>query len=78
MKQKKMNDTMKSELIHIPRGSKGSLNNLLRTYYNMRRRNDLAQENPRGQSAILKEIVTMLRVKFPDFDPDFNKNFFTL
>lgn len=76
MKKKEMDYIIKSELKHLPRGFINSPQNYLRQYYSAFRRHDLAQNNPRGPYAILKEGIARQLENYPDFKPDFDKSFF--
>ena len=71
-----MNKIIKFELGYIPKGSKGSLQNKLRFYYNAYRRRDLARGEQREES--LKDAVNRLKEDYPDFNPIFDENFFKI
>lgn len=74
MKRAEMTNILKSELKHIPKGSRGSTQNKLRIYYNAWRRRDL----PKGKSKeeTLEEAVEMLKEDDPEFNPRFDREFF--
>ena len=73
-----MNNTVQAELENIYRGDKGSPQNTLRVYYNDVRRHDLAQKNPKGHNAILKDGIAFIKKNNPDFKPNYDKDFFSL
>ena len=74
MKREEMNKIIKFELGYIPKGSRGSIQNKLRFYYNAYRRRDLARGKQREES--LKDAINRLKEEYPDFNPIFDKNFF--
>ena len=76
MKREEMTRIVKSELEHIPKGSKGSTQNRLRIYYNAWRRRDLLRGKSKEQT--LEEAIKMLREDYPDFNPRFDRDFFRI
>lgn len=65
------------ELEHIPRGSRGSSQNMLRMLYNMLRRHNLALPGtPQTKEAVLREAINAVREEDPDFTPDYDKDLF--
>ena len=76
MKREEMTRIVKSELEHIPKGSKGSVQNRLRIYYNAWRRRDLLRGKSKEET--LEEAIKMLREDYPDFNPRFDRDFFKI
>ena len=76
MKREEMTKIVKSELEHIPKGSRGSTQNKLRIYYNAWRRRDLLRGKSKEQT--LEEAIKMLREDYPDFNPRFDRDFFKI
>ena len=71
-----MNKIIKFELEYIPKGSKGSIQNKLRFYYNAYRRRDMVRGKQREES--LKDAINRLKEDYPDFNPIFDKEFFQI
>ena len=69
-----MNRIVKSELKHIPRGERGSLQNFLRFAYNALRRRYLNLNRSRHET--LRELVDKIRKAHPDFNPEYDKEYF--
>lgn len=69
-----MNRIVKSELRHIPRGERGSLQNFLRFSYNALRRRYLTLNRTRHET--LRELVDKIRKAHPDFSPEYDKEYF--
>jgi hypothetical protein len=66
-----------SELEHIPRGLRGSSQNMLRMLYNMLRRHSLTISIiPPTKEEVLREAVNAVREEDPDFTPEYDKDFF--
>lgn len=76
MKKKEMDKIIKFELEYIPKGSKGSIQNKLRFYYNVYRRRGLARGKSREES--LKDAIGKLREGYPNFNPTFDREFFRI
>jgi hypothetical protein len=76
MKREEMARIVKSELEHIPKGSKGSTQNRLRLYYNAWRRRDLLRRKSKEET--LEEAIKMLKKNYPNFNPKFDRNFFKM
>ena len=76
MKREEMTKIVKSELKHIPKGSKGSVQNRLRIYYNAWRRRDLLSGKSKEQT--LEEAIKKLKEDYPDFEPKFDRDFFKI
>jgi Mn-dependent DtxR family transcriptional regulator len=65
------------ELEHIPRGARGSSQNMLRMLYNMLRRHSLTiSATPQTKEEVLREAVNAVREEDPDFTPEYEKDFF--
>jgi len=71
-----INRIIKRELKHIPRGDKGSLQNILRFSYNILRRKHLTQRKSRHET--LKELVERMQRIHPDFTPIYDKEIFKI
>ncbi len=69
-----MNRIVKRELKFIPRGEKGSLQNFLRFSYNALRRKHLTLRKTRDET--LKELVEKIKKAYPNFVPQYDKNYF--
>ncbi|MFQ6081721.1 MAG: hypothetical protein ACE5OW_08645 [Candidatus Bathyarchaeia archaeon] len=76
MKREEMNKIIEFELGYIPKGSKGSVQNKLRFYYNAYRRRDMVRGKQREES--LKEAINRLKEDYPDFNPVFDRDFFKI
>ncbi|KPV65388.1 MAG: hypothetical protein AOA65_0179 [Candidatus Bathyarchaeota archaeon BA1] len=76
MKREEMVRIVKSELEHIPKGSKGSTQNRLRIYYNAWRRKDLLSGKSKEET--LEKVVNKLKKDHPDFNPQFDEDFFKI
>lgn len=78
MKREKMEGMVREELVHIPRGERGSPQNELRAGYNMLRRHDLSIPNPEGRKTTITKMIEQLK-KSPDaitFPFQYDKEFF--
>ncbi len=75
MKKSKLNAILKEELEHIPRGYRGSEQNILRAAYNIRRRNLARAENSPAKQSLRAAIAAVKRDN-PEFIPEYNKEFF--
>ena len=64
VKREEMNKIIKFELGYIPKGSRGSIQNKLRFYYNAYRRRDLARGKQREESLASSNLY------FPYFSND--------
>ena len=71
-----MNNIVKRELTHIPKGEKRSLQNFLRFAYNALRRKHLTLRKTRDET--LKELVEKIRKANPDFVPLYDKDYFNI
>ena len=66
-----------AELEHIPRGARGSSQNMLRILYNMLKRHSLTLSAiPQTKEEVLREAVNAVREEDPDFTPEYDKDFF--
>ncbi len=70
-----MNDTVKKELRHIPRGD-GRRHGWLRTYYNRRRRHDLALGKTKEETMLW--CINEIRKEDPHWHPEFDITFFKI
>ena len=75
MKRAEINELIKQELEYIPKGSKGSVQNKLRFQYSASRRKGITTGKSRQEC--LKETIDQLRTNNPEFQPEFDKSFFT-
>ncbi len=65
------------ELEHIPRGARGSSQNMLRMLYNMLRRHSLALPRiPQTKEEVLRVAVTAVREEDQDFTPQYDNDYF--
>lgn len=74
MKREEMKSILNSELSYIPRGNRGSAQNMFRLYYYHFRRSDLAKEQ-RGKVQILKKTIEYTKEQYPDFSPEYDEIF---
>lgn len=77
MKKEELNKRLAEELEHIPRGHRGSPQNLLRAAYNMVRRHDLSVDPAISQGASLKKALEEIGKTAPDFMPAYDTQFFS-
>lgn len=73
-----MNQLIREELEHIPRGDPNSPQNQLRMAYRMARIHSLGAKAKQKQTAkdVLLAQIEFVRTKHPTFQFDFNKDFF--
>ena len=67
------------ELEHIPRDAKGSLQNKLRSIYEITRMKSLGKNAPlnlRTPEDCLKDAVETIKKDNPDFEPEYDNDFF--
>jgi len=74
MKRAEIDEMIKQELVYIPKGTKGSIQNRLRFRYSAFRRKGIA--NGKSRQECLKETVDLLKANYPRFEPEFDKSFF--
>jgi hypothetical protein len=74
MKRAEINEMIKQELVYIPKGTKGSIQNRLRFQYSASRRKGIATGKSRQEC--LRETVDLLKTNYPRFEPEFDKSFF--
>ena len=72
-----INAQVDKELQHIPRGIKGSAQNMLRLYYSDLRRHDLA-ETSKTRNETFKQAVDNVKKDNPDFVPKYDHDYFQL
>jgi len=77
MKLTEINSQVKEDLEHIPRGVKGSAQNLLRLYYSDLRKHDLAKTS-KTKNETLKQAVDSVKKDHPDFFPKYDRDCFQL
>ena len=75
MKLQEMNDIVKKELRHIPRGD-GPRHGWLRAYYNRYRRRGLSKGKTKEES--LLECINDIRKEDPNWHPEFDTTFFKI
>ena len=75
MKRTEINEIIKQELVYIPKGSKGSIQNRLRFQYSASRRKGLTKGKTRQEC--LKETIDQLKTNNPGFQPEFDRSFFS-
>ncbi len=71
-----MTNVVRSELRHIPKGEKRSLQNFLRFAYNALRRKHLTLRKTRDET--LKELVEKIKKAHPEFTPQYDKDYFKI
>ena len=71
-----MSRVVKFELKHIPRGERGSLQNFLRFSYNALRRKHFTRGLTRHET--LRELVDKISKAHPDFNPEYDKDYFKI
>ena len=76
MKREEMNRIVQSELKHIPRGLRGSTQNILRLYYNSLRRHDLSINSKTTAKESLEKILEYLRKDYPGYSFQYDIEFF--
>ena len=76
VKREEMNRIVQSELKHIPRGLRGSTQNILRLYYNSIRRHDLSINSKTTAKESLEKALEYLRKQYPDYLFRFETEFF--
>ena len=75
MNQQEMTDIVSEELKHIPRGY-GRMHGWLRTYYNRRRRHDLAKEKTKEET--LSYCIDEIRKENSNWNPEYDITFFKI
>ncbi len=75
MNQKEMNDIVKEELRHIPKGY-GPRHGWLRFYYNRRRRHDLSKGRTKEET--LQHCIDEIKEQDPNWHPEFDATFFKI
>ncbi len=75
-KLSKMRETVHEELKHIPRGSIEQ--NMFRAQYQVGRMNSMGKkaQNPDSKEAVMKDILEFYKKKYPDFEPQYDRQFF--
>lgn len=76
MKRNEMTEIVNAELEHIPTGELPQ--KLLRFRYNMVRRNHLSISENTLREETLLDCIQNLKKDYPDFQPEYDKNFFNL
>ena len=75
-KREYMNRTVKFELKHIPRGERGSLQNFLRFSYSALRRKHFTLGLTKHET--LRELIDKIRKAHPDFNPEYDRDYFKI
>jgi hypothetical protein len=75
-KLRKMRETVRDELKHIPRGPIDQ--NLFRAVYQSARMNSMGKkaETPNSKEAVLRDCLEYYKKRYPNFDPQYDKDFF--
>jgi hypothetical protein len=68
---------VKEELKHIPRGSRGSTQNIFRLYYYSQRMHDVAKTS-KTKNETFKEVINSVKKEHPNFVPKYDPNYFSL
>jgi len=76
MKREEMRREINEELKHIPRGFRGSNQNLLRFYYNGMRMTDLGRNPASPAKETLIRAIEAIKKDKPDFLPIYDREFF--
>jgi hypothetical protein len=72
-----INAQVDKDLEYIPRGIKGSAQNIFRLYYSDLRRHDLA-ETSKTKNETLKQAADNVKKEHPDFVPKYDHDYFQL
>ncbi len=75
-KREYMNRVVKFELKHLPKGERGSLQNFLRFSYNALRRKHFTLGLTRHET--LRDLVDKIQKSYPDFIPEYDKDYFKI
>jgi hypothetical protein len=77
-KLKELREQVKKEIEHIPKGNLPQ--NELRMYYWPLRMNSLGKKAKKSETKedVLKRSIESVQKEYPDFIPQFDKNFFKL
>jgi hypothetical protein len=75
-KLKEIRERARAELVHIPRGNYAQ--NELRMFYWPLRMNSLGRKakTVETKESILRKAIAEVRKKYPDFEPEYDKQFF--
>jgi hypothetical protein len=75
-KLRKMRETVREELKHIPRGD--IQQNLFRAHYQIGRMNSMGKkaQTPDSREAVMKSCLEFYKEKYPNFEPQYDKQFF--
>jgi len=76
MKLTEIKSQVEEDMKHIPRGIKGSSQNMLRVFYNDMRMHDLAK-TAKSKKETLKQAIDNVKKDNPDFVPKYNRNYFS-
>jgi len=75
MKKLEIDFQIKQDLTHIPRGVKGSPQNILRMQYAIVRRHDISKTTKTKEDT-LREAIIIVKKQFPDFQPKYDATYF--
>lgn len=70
-------DSMTEDLKHMPRGLKGSNQNMLRLLYSDIRKHDIAT-SAKIKEVTLKNAIAELKKQDPSFTPSYDRNYFKI
>jgi hypothetical protein len=73
----KNNLQIEEDLKHIPRGIKGSPQNMLRLYYQDVRKHDITK-TAKTKEDTLRELLVRMKKEYPDFQPEYDHDYFKL
>jgi hypothetical protein len=76
MRLSEMEQLVRVELTHIPKGPTGSAQQLLRAVYPMQRKHDLKLDPATGRSDSLATAVVGVQHSDPAFCPEYDAEFF--
>ncbi|MEY9861547.1 hypothetical protein ABH935_007188 [Catenulispora sp. GAS73] len=71
MNADEIREIISEELRHIPRGDRGSAQNVLRSTYKITRAHSLkpGSEVPDSPDLVMEHAVASVRIQYPDFEP---------
>jgi len=80
MNKEEMDKLIGEELDHIPRGLRGSPQNLIRLYYSGMRKTSLRRDatTKTTKEDVLLQVINELKKNNPDFKPSYDPEFFVI
>lgn len=77
MKLETLNKQVNENLKHVPRGMRGSIQNLFRGTYYLTRKSHIAK-TPKTKEETFKEVWNVYKKGQPDFVPDYDHDYFKI